>query len=71
MIPMPKNTCIGSLAKTVISVVGTRPLPFIEDYGVIQIAGGEDVDELVSKAYNRSVEALAKYKEDYKNGKSI
>ena len=71
MIPMPKNTCIGSLAKTVISVVGTRPQPFIEDYGVIQMAGGEDVDELVSKAYNRSVEALAKYKEDYKNGKSI
>ncbi len=69
MIPLPKNTCIGSLAKRIVSSASTKPQPYIDDYGIIE--DNFDDDEIISKTFGKSIDALAQFKEEYLNGKYV
>lgn len=69
MIPLPRDSCIGMLAKRIVSSASIKPQPFIDDYGLID-DNFED-EEIVSKTFRKSIDALAQFKEDYLNGKYV
>lgn len=71
MVPLPKETCIGSIAKKIVSSNGIKPQIFLEDYGVISGNLNLHDQDIVDKLFNRSLAKFEEFKEKYKNGKHV
>ena len=71
MQPLPKETCIGTIERKMISSKEIKPQVFLDDYGFLSNEEDLTKEDIVERYFQRSVMNLEKFKERYKNGKHV
>ena len=71
MVEMPTECAFGLFVKNITKDQTTRTRPLIGCNNIIKIRRGEDLNNLVVMRFEKSMQALEKFKEEYKNGKHV
>ena len=71
MQPLPRETCIGTIERKMISSKEIKPQVFLDDYGFLSNEEDLTKEDIVERYFQRSVMNLEKFKERYKNGKHV
>lgn len=71
MVELPNNCCIGSLAQKIISTNLLKRNGNFENYDIIDKQADYSSPKVIEFLFNRSIESLAKFKEEYIYGKHV